>query len=61
MNHFRKEFKCTRNKNGKCPFYKTCYGIHNDALYKNSEDEAEESEESIDEENYKKKMMKLIK
>ena len=50
INHFRKEFKCTRNKNGKCPFYKTCYGIHNDALYKNSEDEAEESEESIDEE-----------
>ena len=25
INHFRKEFKCTRNKNGKCPFYKTCY------------------------------------
>ena len=45
--HFRKEFNCTRPKiNGKCKFYQTCYGIHDD-----DEDEEEEEEEN----NNKKK------
>ena len=68
-NHFRIEFKCTRNKNGRCPFIKTCYGIHKENEdEKASEDEAEESEESIDEEkleddeinNIKEKIEKLV-
>ena len=40
--HFGKIYKCTRAKvKGKCPFFKTCYGIHSD----NSSDEDEEEEE----------------
>ena len=47
---FRKEYKCTRNPKGRCPFISTCYGVHKESDYEqNSDEENEESEESIDE------------
>ena len=43
--HFQKEFTCKREKkHGKCIFYRTCYGIHDD-----EDDETEENEEEEDE------------
>ena len=60
--HFRNEFKCTRNKNGRCPFIKTCYGIHTEnEQAKVSEDEGEDSEESIDEEKLEDEEISKIK
>ena len=48
---FRKEYKCTRNPKGKCPYINTCYGVHNESDYdQNSDEENEESEETIEEE-----------
>ena len=47
QDNFGKQFQCTRNPKGKCPYFKTCYGVHN---IDNIDDEDEESEEeSIDE------------
>ena len=46
--HFRKEFDCKRpKKNGKCIYYKTCYGKHpkNEELIN---DEEKEEEEEVD-------------
>ena len=55
--HFRKEFKCTRDKdkNGKCIYIKTCYGKHSEEEEeeKNNINE-EEEEESIDLEEIEK-------
>lgn len=49
--HFQKEYKCTRNPKGKCPYINTCYGIHNEVEEQNYDEENEESEkETIDEE-----------
>ena len=48
--HFGKIFKCTRSPIGKCPFRKTCYGIHKEYDIDNDEEEEESEEESIDEE-----------
>ena len=57
--HFGQLFQCTRNPNGKCPFRKTCYGIHK---YDSGNDEEEESEdESIDEENLEDEEIEEIK
>ena len=45
--NFRKKFKCVREKvNGKCIYYKTCYGIHEEKeenINKNYENEKEEN------------------
>ena len=52
FHHFRKIYKCTRNANGKCPFIKTCYGIHKDSEYDaKSEEENEENEDDVDDED----------
>ena len=43
--HFRKELNCKNERiNGKCIYYKTCYGIHQDIGYEDSKDEEEEEE-----------------
>ena len=45
-NHFGKQYECERKKvNGKCIYYRTCYGIHHDE----EENEEEEKEEEIGE------------
>ena len=44
--HFRKEYDCKRKKiNGKCIYYKTCYGIHSNESNESSEEEQEEIED----------------
>ena len=54
--NFRKQFECTRNPKGKCPYFKTCYGIHNENY---SDDEEEESEEeSIDDKKIENEISK---
>ena len=46
--HFRKVYKCQReNYKGKCIYYKTCYGIHNNNFSDEDEEEEEEEEEII--------------
>ena len=47
LEHFRKTYKCTRNPKGKCPFIKTCYGIHKERDESEEEDEEEKEDEEI--------------
>jgi hypothetical protein len=53
INNFRQIYPCTRNPEGKCPFFITCYGIHkgenegNDSI----DEEEGENDDSINEEN----------
>ena len=70
IEHFGQLFKCTRkSNNGKCPFRKTCYGIHKDNNIENDEEEEESDDEIIDEEKLedkeindkKEKIEKIIK
>ena len=63
LNNFRKLFKCTRNPKGKCPFIKTCYGIHNKEIDNDSDDEEKEESEdsSIDVEKLEDEDLKDIK
>ena len=51
--HFRKKYKCTRNPKGKCPFIKTCYGMHNSD--EENGDESEENNDEKEEENEEEK------
>ena len=47
--HFRKEFDCKRpKKNGKCIYYKTCYGKHPKKEEMLTDSEEEEKEEEVD-------------
>jgi hypothetical protein len=57
---FRLTFKCTRNPKGKCPFIKTCYGIHNgienDENPEEEEEESESGEKKVDEQKIEEKL-----
>lgn len=55
IQNFRALYPCTRNPEGRCPYYITCYGIHNDEKEGNySAEEEDENDDSINEENLEK-------
>ena len=53
IDNFRRIYPCTRNPEGRCPFFITCYGFHkgeNEGNYPAEEEEGE-NDDSINEEN----------